>query len=79
MEIPHAHLRALKRHYEGVQRLMTDRMRILVERGEKTPGQALPEDQRAELQTLAALIAPMDKMSEDINALVFWLLDRKNS
>lgn len=59
-------LAALKRHYEGVQRLATLRIAELCD-----PAiQPLCKHQKDELRNLKAMIAPMDRLSEDINALI---------
>lgn len=72
--IPVDNLKSLKRHYEAVQRLMLSRMADLLELVELSDDKKLSEKDFKELQTLYSLVAPMNLLSEDINAVVMWLL-----
>lgn len=65
--IPIRQLKNIKRHYDAIQRLISGRIRVLIE-CHKLNG--LNQMQKEELKTLQQLIAPMDRLSEDINSLI---------
>lgn len=60
-------LKNMKRHYEAVQRILSGRLKHLVDLGNNS---MLSDDQLHEVKTLYAMVAPMNALADDMNGLI---------